>query len=159
LPLTTNHGCEQVARLAAHKDYSFAAAWHPDGNMLATGGEGSGLVPIHTGRWIWNQILSNRHLYKLRFLRASQSRATIKLLSDSGFDILFPGNQDTTSAVWDMRNLSSPLARLVGHMGAVRSLRFSPDGRFLAMAEPADFVHIFDVNSGFREVRRATVAR
>ena len=44
-------------------------------------------------------------------------------------------------------------------MGAVRSLRFSPDGRFLAMAEPADFVHIFDVNSGFREVRRATVAR
>lgn len=34
-------------------------------------------------------------------------------------------------------------------MGAVRSLRFSSDGRFLAMAEPADFVHVFDVKSGF----------
>lgn len=35
-------------------------------------------------------------------------------------------------------------------MGAVRSLRFSSDGRFLAMAEPADFVHVFDVDEGFQ---------
>ena len=26
----------------AHKDYSFAAAWHPDGNLLATGERAGG---------------------------------------------------------------------------------------------------------------------
>lgn len=31
----------------------------------------------------------------------------------------------------------------------IRSLRFSDDGRFLAMAEPADFVHIYDAASGY----------
>ena len=34
-------------------------------------------------------------------------------------------------------------------MGAIRSLRFSPDGSYLAAAEPADFVHVYDVGSGF----------
>lgn len=29
-------------------------------------------------------------------------------------------------------------------MGAIRALRFSPCGRFLAVSEPADFVHIYD---------------
>ncbi len=36
-------------------------------------------------------------------------------------------------------------------MGAIRSLRFTPDGRFLAMSEPADFVHVYDVASGFHD--------
>lgn len=34
-------------------------------------------------------------------------------------------------------------------MGAIRALRFTSDGRFLAMAEPADFVHVFDSHSGY----------
>ncbi|KAG1660732.1 hypothetical protein FOA52_003041 [Chlamydomonas sp. UWO 241] len=85
----------QVAALTCHRDYSFACAWHPGGNLLAT------------------------------------------------------GNQDTSAAVWDVRRGDRPLARLVGHMGAIRSVRFSPDGRFLAIAEPADFVHVYDVRSGF----------
>jgi WD40 repeat protein len=33
---------------------------------------------------------------------------------------------------------------LGGRIGAVRGLRFSPDGRFLAAAEAADFVHVYD---------------
>jgi hypothetical protein len=39
-------------------------------------------------------------------------------------------------------------------MGAIRSLRFSADGRFLAAAEPADFVHVYDAAKGFAEVGR-----
>ena len=31
----------------------------------------------------------------------------------------------------------------------MRSLRFSSDGAFLAAAEPADFVHVYDVNASF----------
>ncbi|XP_044511855.1 uncharacterized WD repeat-containing protein C2A9.03-like isoform X2 [Mangifera indica] len=63
--------------------------------------------------------------------------------------ILATGNQDTTCRLWDIRNLSQSLAVLKGNMGAIRALKFTSDGRFLAMAEPADFVHIVDAGSGY----------
>eukprot|EP00877_Chromochloris_zofingiensis_P015052 jgi/Chrzof1/9800/Cz04g16040.t1 len=93
------HSGIKVMELKAHKDYSFAVAWHPDGWLLAT------------------------------------------------------GNQDTTTIVWDLRYPSEPLVSLPGRMGAIRSIRFSPDGRFLAAAEPADFIHVYDVQKGFSEVQ------
>ena len=64
-------------------------------------------------------------------------------------NLLATGNQDGTARVWDVRYPSSSLALLRGRMGAVRSLRFSSDGRFLAASEPADFVHVYDVKAGF----------
>ncbi|KAF3943246.1 hypothetical protein CMV_030173 [Castanea mollissima] len=84
-----------VGNLKGHLDYSFASAWHPDGQILAT------------------------------------------------------GNQDTTCRLWDIRNLSESLAVIKGRMGAIRAVKFSSDGRFMAMAEPADFVHIIDTKSGY----------
>ncbi|XP_047174493.1 uncharacterized WD repeat-containing protein C2A9.03-like isoform X2 [Vigna umbellata] len=65
--------------------------------------------------------------------------------------ILATGNQDTTCRLWDIRNLSQSMAVLKGRMGAIRALRFTSDGRFLAMAEPADFVHVYDSRSGYVE--------
>ncbi|OEL29549.1 putative WD repeat-containing protein C2A9.03 [Dichanthelium oligosanthes] len=59
--------------------------------------------------------------------------------------VLATGNQDATCRLWDVRNLSESFAVLRGRIGAVRGLRFSPDGRFLAAAEAADFVHVYDV--------------
>ncbi|CAK9233319.1 unnamed protein product [Sphagnum jensenii] len=84
-----------IATLKGHIDYSFASAWHPDGQVFVT------------------------------------------------------GNQDTTARLWDIRNLGSSLAVLKGHIGAIRSLRFTSDGRFMAMAEPADFVHVFDTKQDY----------
>ena len=49
----------------------------------------------------------------------------------------------------DLRPLDHSLAALQATMGAIRSLRFSPDGSTLAVAEPADFVHLHDVQSDF----------
>ncbi|CAN8303372.1 unnamed protein product [Cochlearia groenlandica] len=63
--------------------------------------------------------------------------------------ILATGNQDTTCRLWDIRNISESLAVLKGNMGAIRGLKFTQDGRFLAMAEATDFVHIFDAESSF----------
>ncbi|GLU16207.1 hypothetical protein SLE2022_326520 [Rubroshorea leprosula] len=63
--------------------------------------------------------------------------------------ILATGNQDTTCRLWDIRNLSQSLTVLKGRMGAIRAVKFTSDGRFLAMAEPADFVHVFDTESGY----------
>ncbi|KAK8552220.1 hypothetical protein V6N12_040830 [Hibiscus sabdariffa] len=62
--------------------------------------------------------------------------------------ILATGNQDTSCRLWDIRNLSKSLAVLKGRMGAIRGVKFTSDGRFMAMAEPADFVHVFDTKSG-----------
>ncbi|GKE23148.1 uncharacterized WD repeat-containing protein-like protein isoform X4, partial [Tanacetum coccineum] len=36
-----------------------------------------------------------------------------------------------------------------GKRGAIRAIRFSSDGRYLAIAEPADFVHIFDSQTDY----------
>eukprot|EP00916_Digyalum_oweni_P000250 GHVL01000404.1.p1 GENE.GHVL01000404.1~~GHVL01000404.1.p1 ORF type:complete len:413 (+),score=49.16 GHVL01000404.1:137-1375(+) len=62
--------------------------------------------------------------------------------------ILATGNQDETCKVWDFRFLKRPIATLYSEVGAVRSVFFSPDGNFLAFAEPADFVHIYDLRQG-----------
>lgn len=59
------------------------------------------------------------------------------------------GNQDKTCRVWDVRNLSKSVAVLKGNLGAIRSIRFSSDGQYMAMSEPADFVHIYDTNTGY----------
>ncbi|KAH7682931.1 WD40-repeat-containing domain-containing protein [Dioscorea alata] len=61
------------------------------------------------------------------------------------------GNQDKTCRVWDVRNLSSSIAVLKGNLGAVRSLHYSSDGRFLTVAEPADFVHIYNTKVDYKK--------
>ncbi|XP_056857224.1 uncharacterized WD repeat-containing protein C2A9.03 [Raphanus sativus] len=59
------------------------------------------------------------------------------------------GNQDKTCRVWDIRNLSKSVAVLRGNLGAIRSIRYTSDGKYMAMAEPADFVHVYDVSKGY----------
>lgn len=61
------------------------------------------------------------------------------------------GNQDKTCRVWDIRNLSSSVAVLKGNMGAVRSIRFSSDGQFMVVVEPADFVHVYSTNADYKK--------
>lgn len=66
--------------------------------------------------------------------------------------------QDTTTRVWDVRMTGAgSLAVLPGRMGAVRSLRYSPCGRVLAVAEPADFVTLYNAANDYQtaqEVRK-----
>ncbi|KAJ3394327.1 2-oxoglutarate dehydrogenase E1 component [Lobulomyces angularis] len=57
------------------------------------------------------------------------------------------GSQDLSTRIYDRRNLSAPLTVIRARIGAVRSLRFTEDSQFLAIAEPADFVHILDLNT------------
>ncbi|KAK3029266.1 hypothetical protein RJ639_039506 [Escallonia herrerae] len=61
------------------------------------------------------------------------------------------GNQDKTCRIWDVRNLSKSVAALKGNLGAIRSIRYTSDERFVAMAEPADFVHVFDVKNEYEK--------
>ncbi|EOY05019.1 Transducin/WD40 repeat-like superfamily protein isoform 2 [Theobroma cacao] len=61
------------------------------------------------------------------------------------------GNQDKTCRVWDIRNLSLPVVTLKGNLGAVRSIRFSSDGQFMVVAEPADFVHVYSTGADYQK--------
>ncbi|GAB2267053.1 hypothetical protein Dimus_002035 [Dionaea muscipula] len=63
--------------------------------------------------------------------------------------IFATGNQDKTCRVWDVRNLSKALAVLPGKLGAARSIRFSADGQYMVVAEPADFVHIYNTKNNY----------
>ncbi|KAH0859703.1 hypothetical protein HID58_087964 [Brassica napus] len=61
------------------------------------------------------------------------------------------GNQDKTCRIWDTRKTSESVAVLKGNLGSVRSIRFTSDGWYIAMAEPADFVHIYDTTTGYKK--------
>ncbi|XP_012478426.1 uncharacterized WD repeat-containing protein C2A9.03 isoform X1 [Gossypium raimondii] len=65
--------------------------------------------------------------------------------------IFATGNQDKTCRVWDIRNLSMPVATFKGNLGAIRSIHFSSDGQSMVVAEPADFVHVYNIRAGFQK--------
>jgi hypothetical protein len=66
---------------------------------------------------------------------------------------LATSGQDGVCRVWDIRQSgANSLACMGSLLGAVRSCKFSPDGQYLAISEPADFVHVYDVTSGLKEV-------
>ncbi|VYS48095.1 unnamed protein product [Arabidopsis thaliana] len=109
----------------------------PDGKLLAVLGDST------------ECLISDSHSEKvISSLRGHKDYSFASAWHPNGL-ILATGNQDTTCRLWDIRNPSESFAVLKGNMGAIRGLKFTPEGRFLAMAEPADFVHIFDTQSGF----------
>ncbi|XP_062188997.1 uncharacterized WD repeat-containing protein C2A9.03-like isoform X3 [Phragmites australis] len=71
--------------------------------------------------------------------------------------VLATGNQDTTCRLWDIRNLSQSFAVLKGRISAIRGLKFSSDGHFLAMSEAADFVHVYDSQSDYSSVQEIDI--
>ncbi|CAA0818543.1 Transducin/WD40 repeat-like superfamily protein [Striga hermonthica] len=91
--------------------------------------------------------------------RTGQPIATLRGHSDYSFASAWhpsgttfaTGNQDRTCRIWDIRNLSKSVATVRGQLGAVRSIRYTSDGRFMATAESADFVHIYEVDSGYEK--------
>ena len=77
--------------------------------------------------------------------------------SPNGYEIA-TGNQDKTMRVYDIRFVRPEkehhdgcIAILGAHLGAVRSIRYSNDGKYLGYAEPADFVHVFKTAAGYTE--------
>ncbi|GAB0495470.1 hypothetical protein MMPV_006772 [Pyropia vietnamensis] len=62
--------------------------------------------------------------------------------------VVATGSQDGTARLWDIRRPTTVLGIASGLAdGPVRSLRFSPCGRLLAVAEPCDYVRVVDVAS------------
>jgi hypothetical protein len=64
-----------------------------------------------------------------------------------GSTLLCTGSQDGTCRVWDTRYPSLSVRCLGSILGAVRSAKFSNDGKWLAFSEPADFIHIYKTDT------------
>jgi len=97
--------------------------------------------------------------YKQRPVTATYKKVIATLKGDLDYSfasawhpdgrVFVTGNQDTTCHLWDIQNLGSSLGVLKGYIGAIHLVHFTSEGCFLAMAEPADFVHVFDIKQDY----------
>lgn len=58
-----------------------------------------------------------------------------------------------SARIYDTRNFSAPIIVLLAPVACFRSLRWTPEGRFLIAAEEIDNVHIFDRAKGFTKAQ------
>ncbi|CAN5976808.1 unnamed protein product [Sphagnum jensenii] len=125
------------------------------------GGKGSKLPPGYKRRISCSVDgkLESYGPYKQRPVTATYKKviATLKGHLDYSFAsawhpdgrVFVTGNQDKTCRLWDIQNLGSSLGVLKGYIGAIHLIHFTSEGCFLAMAEPADFVHVFDTKQDY----------
>jgi WD40 repeat protein len=92
-----------------------AAAFSPDGALLAAGGEDGSLI-------LWD-VASGERAFNL----AGHSDAVRALAFSPDGQFLLSGGNDRTLLLWSVAD-GQLLRRFSGHAGAVTSLAFSPDG-------------------------------
>lgn len=113
-------------QLKGHLDYSFAAAWHPDGHVVATGNQvRRGLQPprgaLPAGRTC-SQTAGKLQSFLATGLDGNLCRCRCHSKCASCL-LLFPW-QDMTTRLWDLRYPAASFALLKAHIGAIRALRF-----------------------------------
>eukprot|EP00301_Raphidiophrys_heterophryoidea_P013385 c20789_g1_i1.p1 GENE.c20789_g1_i1~~c20789_g1_i1.p1 ORF type:complete len:225 (-),score=20.91 c20789_g1_i1:14-688(-) len=122
-----------------------ACAWHPRGNYIATGGEDK----------------VTRHTYSQSHTRSTHSHSH---LTSHGHTIALTHSithaynthiqrkkSHLNSRIWDLRRLDNCVRFFCSEMTAVGSLRYDESGNILGVAETADFLHLYDVASGYSQ--------
>ncbi|KNE58368.1 hypothetical protein AMAG_03951 [Allomyces macrogynus ATCC 38327] len=109
-------------------------AQSPDRRMLAVAGDGceSNILDAQSGQTLYT-------------LTGHVDYSFASAWSHDGY-LVATGNQDRTARIYDIRFPSKTLHLLAAHVGAVRSIRFSPD-RHLFLAEDADYVTVVDTTT------------
>ncbi|MEV4116097.1 helix-turn-helix domain-containing protein [Nonomuraea sp. NPDC049695] len=116
-----------LATVAGHTDNITAAAFHPGGRLLATGGQD------RTVR-LWN-LSDPRRPQNLAVLTRHQGNVTSVAFDPDG-ELLATASADGTIDLWQVSDPRRPahLATLDGNGGSVDTITFSPDGLLLAGA-------------------------
>lgn len=133
--------CFDMSTFQKKSSFEFAkpvnhATRQPNGKMVAVAGDHHSI-----------QVIDGDKGDKIALLRGHEDFSFATSWHPNG-RMFATGSQDKTCRIWDVRNMSQSFCVLDAVGGAVRSLRFSSCGTHLMMAEPRDFVHIFDVNRG-----------
>jgi WD40 repeat protein len=126
-----------------------AAAFSPDGQILATGGFAGRMKEVTTiadeREWKGEARLWDARTGQLKATLTGSQKAVWTLAFSPDGRTLATGSDDHTIAVWDVA--SRRLQRMLpGDGGGVRELAFSPDGQVLAAA--GETVRLWDVKSG-----------
>jgi len=120
---------------AATGDDISAAAFSPDGRLLALGHHGGGLE-------LWD-IAEAR---KIKSLPGHLGGINGLMFSSDG-RILISASQDTTVKLWELESGSVRL-ELRGHGAGIRTLAMSADGNMLATAGDDRTIRIWDLSTG-----------
>ncbi len=125
----------EVPTLRGHTRQVQHMAFSPDGQRLASAGEGDGTVRI------WEVTTGN----ELRTLRHTGGVYSVAFSPDR--QRLASGSTDHTVRIWEAAT-GKELLTLKGHTGIVYSVAFSPDGQRLASASGDRTVKLWELASG-----------
>lgn len=133
----------ETLQFTSTQPFDFAvncAATSPCSRLRAVVGDSTDILITDAERGSTEFTISNQH----------QDFGFAVAWSDDGYTIA-TGNQDQTVRIFDARNLTRALKVFPTKIAGCRTLRFSPQGnggkKVLAIAEPADYLHIVDATT------------
>jgi WD40 repeat protein/serine/threonine protein kinase len=137
--------CRSALRVfAGNGEEMRCVAFHPDGSLIATGGEEGGTVRL------WDTASGAPR----RVLRREKGDRIMGLAFSPDGSRLASCGDDKDVLIWDTAG-GVEVRRLVGHAGRVEAVAFSPDGARVASASGDGTVRLWDAVGG-RELHKFT---